>query len=731
MDCPMRLKRYARLVVTGGLLSWVASQGVVPVSSWGLDRLPAVGGESVKPIRLAQLPGSDSILVRPAPTTEPSATAPPLASPNSPALAITPDAPATTRLPATGRADDTVGPVMEYVPGATAVMSAAELQGLNPWSAAAPAPFAPWLQWAPPANAGGDAQEWLAPYAELVAGAAMRSTVASPAAQSEFASPLPADFVAWWDELVKQRQAVASGPRPVGLDQLIEAALRHSSFVSIVAVEPEIRRSNIVVEQAEFDWRTYLESSFTKTNDPVGNTLTTGNSDTRFHDNTWSMDGGVRRRTAAGGQLDFAQRFGTQTNNSRFLLPNPQGTSRLELQYTQPLLNGSGRCVNESRIVLAQLETDIAGDDAVQELQNHLVKVTEGYWELYRARAEFFQRSKLLAAAQGTLEVLQGREAVDTVGRQILRAKAAVTSRQSEIVRARTAIRNAESQLRLLVNSPELVNLGPFELTPRESPLSQPLPVSMQDSLQTALLNRPDISRAIREVRGATVRTGVAANQVLPKLDLVASTYVAGLAGHHDFTSAFGKQWSDGGPSFTAGFLFEIPWGNRAALAKMQQRELEMNRALSKFRLTVEQSLTTLEIAVREAETSYREMVSRHQAMTAAETEVNYLSSRWREIPGVDDSAAFLLENLLDAQARLADEEAAMVRAQVGYEMSIVRLKQEMGTLLKAVPLEGSVAAPPVTIIPNTPAAAVPSGNAAISRLPASPRIGRLPATTE
>ena len=46
-----------------------------------------------------------------------------------------------------------------------------------------------------------------------------------------------------------------------------------------------------------------------------------------------------------------------------------------------------------------------------------------------------------------------------------------------------------------------------------------------------------------------------------------------------------------------------------------------------------------------------------------------------------------LLDNLLDAQERLADEEAAMVRAQVGYAMAIVRLKQEMGTLLILAPL--------------------------------------------
>src|SRR5262249_35062949 len=153
--------------------------------------------------------------------------------------------------------------------------------------------------------------------------------------------------------------------------------------------------ANIIVEQADFDWRTFVDSTYRKTNDPVGNLLTTGNNSSRFIDNSWIANGGIRRKNLLGGELQAYQTLGTQLNNSRFLMPNPQGTSRLVLQYTQPLLNGAGKCVNESRIVLANLDTNATEDDSIQKLQDHLLKVTEGYWELYRSRAEYFQRSKL------------------------------------------------------------------------------------------------------------------------------------------------------------------------------------------------------------------------------------------------------------------------------------------------------------------------------------------------
>ncbi len=103
---------------------------------------------------------------------------------------------------------------------------------------------------------------------------------------------------------------------------------------------------------------------------------------------------------------------------------------------------------------------------------------------------------------------------------------------------------------------------------------------------------------------------------------------------------------------------------------------------MGRFSLTVEEALTAVEISVREAGTSYREMVAKHKAMSAAQREADYLSDRWIVLPNVNDSAAQLLENLLDVQERVADEERAMVNAQVNYALALVKLKSEMGTLL-------------------------------------------------
>jgi hypothetical protein len=59
-----------------------------------------------------------------------------------------------------------------------------------------------------------------------------------------------------------------------------------------------------------------------------------------------------------------------------------------------------------------------------------------------------------------------------------------------------------------------------------------------------------------------------------------------------------------------------------------------------------------------------------------------------------------LIEDLLDAQERLADEERAFVRAQVAYAMSWVQLRKAMGVLLR---LENPSHSPLVASRENSP----------------------------
>jgi outer membrane protein TolC len=158
---------------------------------------------------------------------------------------------------------------------------------------------------------------------------------------------------------------------------------------------------------------------------------------------------------------------------------------------------------------------------------------------------------------------------------------------------------------------------------------------------------------------------------------------VAGLEDKTDVFGAWANQFSEGSPSYAAGLRFDIPLGNRASQARLTRSRWELSRSLLEFQQTTEIAFTEVEVAVREVQSTFDETVAKKQAIDAAGREVDYLRQRWELLPDPNESAVLLIENLLDAQERLADEERAFVTAQVAYAMSWVQLRKSMGMLLR------------------------------------------------
>lgn len=488
--------------------------------------------------------------------------------------------------------------------------------------------------------------------------------------------------IVWWDADVTQPLGLAEQHTSVDASGLAQTALIASPYVRSLLTEPQISMTDIVIADAQFDPLTFLDANYTDTNDPVGSELTTGDQSERFRDNLFASSAGVRKKLTSGGNLEVVQRGGFQNNNSTFLTPNAQGTSRLELNFSQPLLRDHGKAVNRTRVILAKIDAQITNSEVREEIQTHLVDVTTAYWELYQARAEWLQRNRLLASAQEMQTVLQARGAVDSQQRQILRANVAVAKRRADLVRIETRIRNAQSKLRLLTGDRQFAQFAQYEMVPVERPLMQSIELSTRDATLTALDNRPDIVQSLQQMHAVSTRVGAARNQVLPRLDLLLSSYVSGLDSGTNTFGAIGRQFSEGGPTYSAGLIFERPWGNRANQARLRRNRWEWTRSYAEFQQTTEAAMTEVEIAVRETQTLFNELIAKQQSTMAAAREVDYLRQRWTHLPDPNENAILLIENLLDAQERLADEERSLVRSQVAHALSWVTLRKAMGVLL-------------------------------------------------
>ena len=554
---------------------------------------------------------------------------------------------------------------------------------------------------------------------------------------------VPPGFQPWWDQYLDRPLWGPDHPLTVDVETLVLGAMMHSPKVLALSTIPEIQKTEICVAQAAFDPRAFLESKFIRTSETATTILTAGGDTSltpRYRDQYWYYSGGVRKKTDLGGQFEISQKFGLEDNNALIYQPDwalyPQGSARLTISYTQPLLNGAGRAYNESVIVLAAIDASVATDQFASDLQNHLLDVNKAYWTLYLERVSVLQKRQLLQQAESILNELDARRNFDANGGQIVRVRSAVESRRAGLIRYDAAVHNAEARLNLLVNDPHLYASDHVELIPVQFPHLQYPQIGVRDSLITALYNRPEVDQSLQQIKAASIREQVAQKDLLPVLDAILSVYAMGLEGDSHMGQAFVDQFSFGEPGYTTGLQFEVPLGNRAAKARLLKRQLECQQFSLQLRQAIASLVEEIEVAVRDVDASYHEAQSQYLAMQAAETEIRYLEARWRLLPSEDQVAGIVLEDLLSAQERYGNAELNFATAQVAYNIALANWNRATGVLLKClptappsqqaasqqvppqkgmeeVPVPPSQPVPPAQAVPPSPPPALPSlGNA-------------------
>lgn len=507
---------------------------------------------------------------------------------------------------------------------------------------------------------------------------------ALPSEPSPFGPPpLPRDQ--WWDVQVVARMSDRGNTLPIDMAGLMKLAMQCSQQVKAVGVTRWIRGEQTTIAAAEFDTQLYADSRFDDTSDPVGNTLTTGGPP-RLNEHIVRLESGLRRKTYGGASVSLSQQLGHDNSNSLFFIPNDQGNARLSLEMRQPLLEGRGRQYNQSFVVETVFQTEQAEAEYLQALQDRLLEVGSAYWSLYRARATLAQQRRHVDRAAGVAEELEHRQILDTLRSQVLRAKAAVATRRSELAVAEAEVRNAEANIRALLNATCLQCNPMPELVPTQLPPSEAFPPHLVPGVEQALRLRPEMRALAAQLRAADVRTAQACNETLPSLDLVLESYLNGLEGNSDVGGAWKEQFSDGAPSYGVGLQFSTPLGNRAAQARLRQRQFDQSRIHHLMRDQGDRIRSEVEIAARNVAAAYQTAEARRLSVQAVNAEMEYLEERWKRLRGDANLGQLQLDDLLNAQVRLFEEEKALATAQAAYGATLLELQKAVGGLVGACP---------------------------------------------
>ncbi|MEQ1902743.1 MAG: TolC family protein [Pirellulaceae bacterium] len=490
------------------------------------------------------------------------------------------------------------------------------------------------------------------------------------------------DLLSWWIQPTSQSLNMGADTIPVDVATLMSLAAQYSGRVEAVRQQVWIAGTQVDQARAAFDPALFTNSKFDSKNDPVGNTLTTGGPP-RLEQDTWSLETGLRGQSSLGTSYKLSQDLGLGNSNSVFFAPNNQGTSRLAARLEQPLLQGRRIDVNRSLILTAQLETGASEASYLITVQKQLSDVASAYWQLYVERANLLQRQRHLERASKIADDLEARSQFDSVKSQILRARAALATRKAELSLSVAKIKNIESRIRALLNAPGISDRVGSEIVTVQPLALEYIHFDPNAELAVALDRRPEIQELQRKIDAIDVRLQLAADQTRPQMNLLMEGYVAGLQGESDVFGAWNNQFIDGQPGYAGGLEMEMPYRNRAARARVNQRRYEIAQYENLLRETKANIQAEVEVAIRNSEAAYQAILSRQASLEAVVAEVAYTEDRWRALTGDARLGQLQLDDLLNAQARLLQEEQALLVSMVEYNLALIEIQRATGAFVQ------------------------------------------------
>lgn len=402
------------------------------------------------------------------------------------------------------------------------------------------------------------------------------------------------------------------------------------------------------------------------------------------------------------GQINYTETFTPGTNvqigissarsstNSSYYFFNPNYSSSLSLQFTQPLLRSAGRFATTAPIKIARKALSQSRAAFEASVNDTVFMVASQYWTVVQARGAVDVQRKTLDLAQASYE--RDKRALELGALpplDISRSESEVAARKVQQIQAAYALTQAEEALRLSIGAdqdPQFRSLG-LELTENPEPSGDLQTVSLDASLDEALNGRPEISSAADTLAGDELSLRLAKNQLEPNLSLTGFYQSSGLGGNQydlttgqlissgGFGSSFNQLFGFGFPGYGGSISLTLPIRNRAAQAQLGNALVAKTHDLYSARQVRELITRQVRDAVEQLETAE---VSLNAADKSFDLAKKSLAADQRKYELGAETNFFVL----DSQSRLAQAELALLQARVAYQVARASIEHAKGTLL-------------------------------------------------
>jgi outer membrane protein len=380
------------------------------------------------------------------------------------------------------------------------------------------------------------------------------------------------------------------------------------------------------------------------------------------------------------------------TNNNARAQFEPSTASSLSLNFTQHLLQGFGRGINNRQIRIAKNNREVADLTFKAQVIATVTAVMNLYWDLVTYQQVVKVQQDAVATDQRLYENNKKQVEVGTLAPiEVTRAEAqiaadqqALTVAQTNVLQQETILKNALS--RNGVQNPVLANAHVIPTDRIQVPDVEAI-TPIQDSTALALSARPELSQFRILVQNQEIGIRGTKNALLPTLDFVATIANGGLAGtpvlpetcvvnptgsscpNRYFEGGYGtvlnQLFSRNFPTYMAGFNLTVPIHNRAAQAdaittqlNLRQQQVYMQKMENQVRVEVQNAVIALQQARAQHQAAMQALRLQQQTVDAEEMKLALGASTTYNV-------ILTQRDLVTAQSNLVASESAYAKARV------------------------------------------------------------------
>jgi HAE1 family hydrophobic/amphiphilic exporter-1 len=315
------------------------------------------------------------------------------------------------------------------------------------------------------------------------------------------------------------------------LQEAVAMALENNREIEIERLNVQMNEFDLKAARGVYDPTLNTSFLYDRRTTPVASLLA-GGADGKLKTTDFSGTAKITQRMPwQGGSVQATFDQNRATTGNLFYSLNPQFTSSLNIEFTQPLLRNRKIDAERRQIRIAKRRLDLSDSQFRQRAIEIISQVERAYWDLVFARRDEEIKRESVELARTQLEHNQRLVAQGTLAPvDVVSARVEVERRTDEAEAAVEAIQRAENALKsMMLASGEMWNA---ELAPVEQPQLDPsAALPFDDAIKLAFKNRPEMEQY--RLRGELNKVDVDyfRDQTKPQIDLVAGYGAFGLAG--------------------------------------------------------------------------------------------------------------------------------------------------------------------------------------------------------